>query len=112
MDREAELASRESELEALAADLATREAAVAAVETRIRDTTIREGVWLVGADIEPGTYRTSAEVSGGSCYWEIDDGADFSHIVSNDIVTGGRPTVTLHSGQQFTTSDCGSWVKQ
>lgn len=112
MEMQAEVDSRESELETRAADLDAREAAVTAIEARIRDTTIREGVWLVGTDIEPGTYRTSAEASSGYCYWAIEDGSNFSHIVDNDIVTGGRPTVTLQSGQQFTTHDCGSWLKQ
>lgn len=44
-------------------------------------------------------------------YWEIDSDANGDHIVANDIVTGGRPTVTLKNGQFFKTARCGDWIK-
>lgn len=70
-----------------------------------------EGDWNVGTDIQPGTYRTEEPVS-GMCYWGIyRAGTNKGDIVENDIVTGGRPTVTLKAGQEFSSSGCGSWVK-
>jgi hypothetical protein len=73
---------------------------------------IREGNWTVGVDIEPGTYRTSAKVT-STCYWGIyRTGSNGSDIIDNDIVTGGRPSVTLSPGQDFETTRCGSWSKQ
>jgi hypothetical protein len=87
-----------------------RESAVTKQERTIARNTIGEGVWAVGVDVRPGTYRTTETVS-GDCYWEIDSDANGDTIVANDIVTGGRPTVTLKNGQYFTTKDCGDWRK-
>jgi hypothetical protein len=87
-----------------------RETAVTKQERTIARNTIGEGDWAVGVDVQPGTYRTTGPVS-GDCYWEIDSDANGDDIVANDIVTGGRPTVTLENGQYFTTNRCGDWRK-
>lgn len=109
---EAALAEKVAELQAREAKVTEREEAVAATEQRVADTTITEGTWTVGRDIEAGTYVTQDTVS-SSCYWAIyRSGTNGDDIIQNDIVTGGRPTVTLKSGQDFTTTRCGSWVKQ
>lgn len=72
---------------------------------------IDEGTWTVGTDIQPGKYRVRENVA-GDCYWEITkSGSNGSTIVQNDIVQGGRPTVTLSGGQDFKTARCGSWEK-
>jgi len=72
---------------------------------------IREGTWTVGRDIEPGTYTTTAEVA-SDCYWSITkSGTNGGDIIENDIVKGGKPTVTLREGQDFKTSRCGGWTK-
>lgn len=74
-------------------------------------TTITEGDWVVGTDVAPGTYRTAEAVS-GMCYWGIyRAGTNKGDIVQNDIVTGGRPTVTLKAGQEFSSTGCGTWTK-
>lgn len=69
-----------------------------------------DGAWLVGRDIKAGTYTTTKEV-GGTCYWERrnpkKDG--FAGIIANNNVTGGFPTVTLKTGEEFKSQDCGSW---
>lgn len=87
-----------------------RENAVAKQERTIARNTIGEGDWAVGVDVQPGTYRTTGAVS-GDCYWEINADANGDNIVANDIVSGGRPTVTLESGQYFSSSRCGEWRK-
>jgi len=70
---------------------------------------VEEGTWDVGVDIKPGKYKVTEAVS-GDCYWKISTtGKD--DIIANDIVTGGKPTVTLKKGQTFSTQDCGSWGK-
>lgn len=109
---EASLAEKVTEVEEREAKVAEREKAVAATEQRVADTTITEGSWTVGRDIEAGTYATQDAVS-SSCYWGIyRSGTNGDDIIQNDIVTGGRPTVTLKAGQDFTTKRCGSWIKQ
>jgi hypothetical protein len=109
---ETNAATRMAELDKREGELATREQAVAAIQQRITETTIREGSWTVGRDIEPGTYRTAAAVS-GRCYWGIYvSGTNGSDIVDNDNVSGGFPTVTLRDGQDFTNHGCGPFIKE
>jgi hypothetical protein len=67
----------------------------------------------VGEDIPAGTYRAATSVEPGSlCYWKKSSDAEGDNIIDNDIPTGGRPQVTLKSGQWFSTSNCPTWVKK
>lgn len=104
------LEQREARLRIREQDVLRREKAVTEQERIQERNTITEGTWAVGVDVRPGTYRTKAPVS-GDCYWSITSDANGSNIVANDIVTGGRPTVTLGHGQFFTTNRCGEWLK-
>lgn len=73
-------------------------------------TTFGEGVYTVGLDIKPGTYRVTEPVTGADCYWSITKtGSNGSNIIQNAIVEGGYPTVTLKRGQDFESVRCGSW---
>lgn len=117
-EREGALDSREEELDGRSEQLDQRESRleeradeVTAAEDEAAAREVGEGVWTVGVDIEPGTYRTVEPVS-STCYWGIyRTGSNGEDIVANDIVTGGRPTVTLSEGQDFQ-SDCGTWRRQ
>ena len=74
--------------------------------------TIEEGQWEVGVDVPAGTYKlTVAVTADAGCYWSITQHATPDNIINNDIVTGGRPTVILKRGQDFTTNSCGTWTK-
>ncbi len=109
---QSEAAARHAELDEQERQLAEREAAVAAVEQRIASTSIGQGTWTVGRDVEPGTYRTLQAVT-GDCYWGIyTSGTNGDDIIQNDIVNGGFPTVTLSVGQDFENNRCGTFVKQ
>jgi hypothetical protein len=104
--------NRQAALDEREAAVADREAAVAATEQRIAETSIPQGIWTVGLDIEPGTYRT-AEPLLDDCYWGIyRSGTNGDDIIENDIPTGGYPTVTLSVGQDFENNGCGTFVKQ
>lgn len=73
--------------------------------------TIEDGIWTVGDDFPAGTYKVRDALT-EMCYWGIyKSGTNQSDIVDNDIVTGGKPTVTLKRGQDFKSSGCGTWVK-
>lgn len=74
-------------------------------------TTFGPGTWLVGTDVAEGTYRTAGEVS-DRCYWKIAPSAGSSDILQNDIPGGGKPTVNITAGQEFSSSNCGDWVHQ
>ena len=101
-----------AELKVKEANLKKRETTVAGKEKQVAANTIEEGTWTVGTDIKAGTYRVTESV-GRSCYWAIyRSGTNGSDIIQNDIPGGGRPTVTLSKGQDFTTKRCGSWRKR
>ncbi|MDN4611068.1 hypothetical protein [Arthrobacter burdickii] len=109
--KEESVAKREQAVGAAEAAVKKREDAVKGAEAKKAATTITEGSWTVGRNVEPGTYTTSAPVT-GRCYWGIYvSGTNGDDIVANDNVSGGQPTVTLQVGQDFTTNRCGSWSK-
>lgn len=111
-DAQAELEERTAAVAAAEKALSDREAAFEEAVQRVADTSIQEGTWVVGRDIEPGTYRTLDEV-GSRCYWGIyRSGSNGDDIIDNDLPGGGFPTVTLSVGQDFKTSSCGDWIKQ
>lgn len=85
------------------------ESLIAAVEDLVL---VNPGTYLVGEDMEPGTYFT--ESSHGpytSCYWERTDSS--GEIIDNYFTTSAmRVEVTIHaSDYSFHSADCGSWTK-
>ncbi|CAM5394184.1 hypothetical protein SAVIM338S_01902 [Streptomyces avidinii] len=71
------------------------------------------GTMVVGEDIKPGTYRTTAPKGElfKNAYWERTSKS--GAIIANDFVTSAREvTVTIAPGDgQFTSEDFGFWVK-
>lgn len=111
-DEEIKITAREDATAAKEKELATRETNVKGAEAAKAAATVREGTWVVGRDITPGTYVTDQAV-GTRCYWAIlKSGTNGRDIVNNDLPQGGRPTVTLTEGQDFKTSGCGTWTRQ
>lgn len=108
--RETAVEKREAAARKRETTVKRRETAVTKAEQVQERNTITEGTWTVGVDVQPGSYRTKGTVN-GDCYWEINSDANGNDIVANDIVTGGRPAVTLAQGQYFTTNGCGEWLK-
>lgn len=78
-------------------------------------TTITAGMWIVGAQITPGTYR--AENTAAGCYWQrvgnFTGGAD-AIIASNLSNNSGPQIVTIASTDAgFSANvECGTWSKQ
>ncbi|MGW3735165.1 hypothetical protein [Streptomyces sp. NPDC005148] len=73
-----------------------------------------EGQFLVGEDIQAGTYRTSGPEDSviPNCYWARLKNAsgEFDAIIANDNIQGqGR--VTVNKGEYFKTSGCQDWEK-
>lgn len=72
--------------------------------------TIDDGTWTVGEDFPAGRYL--AKGAPADCFWSIyKSGTNQSDIIDNHI-GGGNLRVTLKVGQDFTSQDCGTWVKQ
>lgn len=110
--REAEVGKADAAVKSAEAAVKVREEAVTGSEKTKAANTVGDGTWTVGTDIEPGTYRASADV-GSSCYWGIyATGSNGSNIIDNDLPGGGRPSVALSAGQDFKSSRCGKWEKQ
>lgn len=117
-ERENELDAWEEELDVRESDLDDREEGLGGEEGTPTSgsgdsPTITEGVWTVGLDIDPGTYRVTEAIGPDQfCYWAIyESGTNQQEIITNSIPTGGFPTVTLEDSQDFETSDCGTWEK-
>lgn len=105
-DRAAALKKREKRLEARAADVRQATAELRSEQERIQQTSIRDGIWQVGVDIEPGLYRSQG---GANCYWALLRSADTQAIINNG---GFAPNQTLRiDSPWFQTNDCGRWTK-
>lgn len=87
----------------------TLETLTGKVETAKKNT-IGDGVWQVGKDIDPGTYRATREV-GSRCYWSITNPVT-DDIIQNDLPGGGFPEVTVSEGQQLKIANCSTFTKQ
>ena len=70
-----------------------------------------DGVHLVGADIQPGTYK--AANPGGGCYWARlkDTSGEFSSIIANDFTNNQTMVTISKSDAAFESTRCGDWVK-
>ena len=74
---------------------------------------IPPGMWLVGAQIAPGTYAVSA---GSGCYWERLRGfsGSFAEIIDNEFVSGASQQLVSILGSDVgfnTDGDCGTWTR-
>jgi len=73
-------------------------------------TTFGEGAYIVGTDIEPGTYRNSGS---SSCYYErlSEFTGDLNAIIANG--NAEEPTVVTigPADAGFQSNDCGTWTK-
>lgn len=77
-------------------------------------TSITAGMWIVGAQITPGTYRAENSVQG--CYWQrVSDftGAGTSIIANAFVTSPGVQLVTITSTDAgfSTTPECGTWTR-
>jgi hypothetical protein len=73
-------------------------------------TSFGDGTWRVGADIQPGTYRsTGTQV----CYWERvrDFNGALGSIVANDNVSGPAVVTIAPSDAGFSSKRCGTWTR-
>ncbi|MFJ3086032.1 hypothetical protein [Streptomyces sp. NPDC086838] len=71
-----------------------------------------DGEYLVGEDIQAGTYKTSGAEGSFGCYWERakDASGEFGSIIANNNLDGpGR--VTLNKGEYFKTNRCAEWKR-
>mgnify|MGYP001061986127 CR=1 FL=1 len=72
---------------------------------------IDDGTWVVGDDIQAGTYETSNE--DGNCYWTRLSGfsGSFDDIVANDNPEGRAIVTIIESDKGFGSAGCGTWKR-
>ncbi|KUO12597.1 hypothetical protein AQJ58_09680 [Streptomyces sp. DSM 15324] len=74
-----------------------------------------DGQYLVGEDMQAGTYKTAGPDKSGlidNCYWARtnDASGEFEAIIANANLAGqGR--VTVRKGEYFETNGCLKWTK-
>lgn len=73
------------------------------------------GTWMVGADIQPGTYRTTVPGGSYNCYWERLGGfsGDIGDLLANDNSDAGEQVIVeiQSSDVGFSSSGCGTWER-
>lgn len=98
-------------LEDWEAELDEREAALEQTETEIAANTIPgDGLWIVGEEIEPGTYRSDG---GQACYWArlSSTSGEFDAIITNGVPSGPTTVTIDGSDTAFETTGCADWQK-
>src|SRR3954471_20289622 len=70
-----------------------------------------DGIFGVGSDIAPGTYRTRANT--GGCYWERRAGSsgDLSELVVNDSTNVSAIVTIARTDRAFKSERCGTWTQ-
>lgn len=74
-------------------------------------TTFNSGTFIVGEDIEAGTYTNVG--SSGFCYWERVSGfgGTFDEIIANGAVETRQIVTIAPTDAGFTSNDCGTWTQ-
>jgi hypothetical protein len=80
-------------------------------QTTKSKTSFDEGTYIVGTDIDPGTYKNTGDQN---CYWERlrDFSGVFDGIIANGNPTGQAIVTIKASDKGFTSARCGTWTKQ
>ncbi|HEY0447843.1 hypothetical protein [Actinophytocola sp.] len=68
----------------------------------------RDGLFEVGVDVQPGTYRTDGPdgSNAGGCYWSRTDAT--GNVIDNGVVN--QPgTVSIAKGERVDTAGCLTW---
>jgi hypothetical protein len=80
---------------------------------KVADEVVRlegDGDFQVGADVKPGTYRTSGNTD-DMCYWERakDASGEVDSLLANDNVSGTSYVTILATDKLFKSSGCKDW---
>ena len=116
--READLESREGDLRTKEEDLTQREQDLESRENDLEASpatstgTIENGVFEVGAEVEPGTYSSEGPDDPDlPCRYRVSSDEDGLDIISSEV-SDGPGTVTLEAGQYFRSEYCLPWSLQ
>ena len=72
-------------------------------------TSFGDGIYIVGTDITPGTYKNSGSTG---CYYARLSAFDTNAIISNDNTDAVAIVTIAASDKGFQSQSCGTWTKQ
>jgi hypothetical protein len=82
---------------------------------RAPSTTFVDGQWMVGGDIQPGTYSTTVPNGSPGCTWERNASADgtAASVLESGNGKEGEPVVVSikDTDRVFQTKGCGTWQR-
>ncbi|MBU8819004.1 hypothetical protein KL858_31065 [Mycolicibacterium goodii] len=84
------------------------DAAAALDPTTVMD---HDGVFVVGADIQPGTYATGGPAEGATCYWKRMADLHGGDIIDNAFTKQPDVVQIEPTDKAFKTSGCQPWQK-
>lgn len=100
-------------IDAEKAEAAAEQAAWDAYERKLAaGTAIASGPYVVGSSegqMRPGNWRTTSTEILQNCYWERTSGSTGEIIDNYFSSAASKVTVTVRSGETFTSSGCGAW---
>ncbi len=70
-----------------------------------------DGTYVVGTDIEPGTYTSAGGAAGGTCYWKRMSSLNGSDIIDNALSSKPQVVQIDPSDKAFKTDHCQPWQK-
>lgn len=90
---------------------AEAERVAAEIAAKQPKTSFSDGTFLVGKDIQAGTYRNQTGYD--SCYWERLSGTSgsFTEIIANDNPQGQAVVTILEGDNAFSSKRCGTWSR-
>jgi hypothetical protein len=65
-----------------------------------------DGTYAVGAELQPGVYKSAGPIEGSACYWKRSNG---DKMVDNGLTKRAPIVVIEPTDTSFTTSDCQVW---
>jgi hypothetical protein len=73
--------------------------------------TFENGIFIIGTDIEPGTYKST---TASGCYYSRLSGfsGDMSEIIANNNTDNAAVVTIAKTDKGFKSSRCGAWMKQ
>lgn len=74
-------------------------------------TTFTSGIFIVGTDIDPGTYKSTGAKDSTSCYWArlSGFGGSLDEIIANNV--SGNTVATISATDKgFSSTGCGTWT--
>jgi hypothetical protein len=76
-----------------------------------RSTSFGDGTWVIGNDIQAGTYRSSK--TGSGCYWERLSGfsGELDDIIANGVTDAIWVVEISSTDAGFSTERCGTWTE-